>query len=170
MQDLAGCCSKMFPDCSTQTTEKISEHSFQRWMSSGMAFRGECWTQNTLEHPKDVVACTLSEVLETSAPLKYFLNREELQSLIDRGEAKTIPMDPVLRDRLRSQISTLSSMPELEESLQLARKGKGTETTERLIPAIQEEAPMLYVRRMLPLEYERLQGFPDNWTQLDGPR
>lgn len=167
-QSLAGFCSRMFPGCSTPTVEKISEHSSQRWMSSGMAFRGECWTQNTLERPSDVVACTLSEVLEASAPLKYFLNKEELQSLIDRGEAKTIPMDPILKDRLTSQITTLSSMPELEESLQQARKGKATETTEKPTHATREVAPMLYARRMLPLEYERLQGFPDDWTLLDG--
>lgn len=167
-QSLDGYCSKMFPDCSTQTVEKISELSSPRWMSSGMAFRGECWTQNTLEHPNDVVVSTLSQVLETSAPLRYFLNREQLQSLINRGEARTTPMDSTLKDCLASQITTLSSMPELEESLLLAHKQKGTVTTEKLTHATQGEVPMLYVRRMLPLEYERLQGFPDDWTLPDG--
>ena len=166
--DLDGCLSRTFPDYSTQTPEMISERSSQRWMSSGMVFRGEYWTQNTLEHPKDVDVSILSEVLEPSAPLRYFLNREQLQSLINRGEARTIPMDPDLKEIIESQITTLSNMPELEESLAQAHKQKGIETTERLTPAIQEEAPMLYVRRMLPLEYERLQGFPDNWTLPDG--
>lgn len=166
--NLNGYCSKMFPDYSMQTTERISELSSPHWMSSGMAFRGECWTQNTLEHPNDVVVCILSEVLEASAPLKYFLNKEQLQSLINRGEARTIPMDPILKDRLSSQITTLSNMQELEESLQRDRKQKDIETMEKHTPAIQEEVQMLFARRMLPLEYERLQGFPDNWTLLDG--
>lgn len=166
--NLDGYCLKMFPDCSTQTVEKISELSSPRWMSSGMAFRGECWTQNTLEHPNDVVVSTLSQVLEPSAPLRYFLNKEQLQSLINRGEARTTPMDPTLKDCLNSQIATLSSMPELEESLLQVHKQKGTVTTEKLTRATQGEAPMLYVRRMLPLEYERLQGFPDDWTLPDG--
>ena len=61
-------------------------------------------------------------------------------------------------------------MQESEESHPQDLKQKGTETTERLTHAIQEEAPMLYVRRMLPLEYERIQGFPDDWTLLDGER
>ena len=56
----------------------------------------------------------------------------------------------------------------LEESLRQAHKQKGTEMMEKPTPATHEEAPMLYVRRMLPLEYERLQGFPDNWTLPDG--
>lgn len=77
-------------------------------------------------------------------------------------------MDPILKDRLSSQITTLSNMQELEESLQRDRKQKDIETMEKHTPAIQEEVQMLFARRMLPLEYERLQGFPDNWTLLDG--
>ena len=167
-QSLDGYLSKMFPDCSTQITEKISKSSSRNWMSSGMVFHGEFWTQNTLEHPNDVDACILSEVLEPSAPLRYFLNVEQLQSLLNRAKARTTPMPTELRASLESQITTLSNMPELEESLLLAHKQKDIEMTEKLTRAIQEEAPTLYVRRMLPLEYERLQGFPDNWTLVDG--
>lgn len=78
-------------------------------------------------------------------------------------------MPLALKKSIESQISTLSNMPELAESLQLARKQKDIETTGKPIHATLEEAPMLYVRRMLPLEYERLQGFPDDWTLVDGP-
>lgn len=169
-ENLDGFLSKMFPDCSMLITEKISECSSPNWMSSGMVFHGEFWTQNTLEHPKDVDACILSEVLEPSAPLRYFLNVDQLQSLLNRAKARTMPMPAELKRSLESQITTLSNMPELEESLRLAHKQKVIEMTEKLILAIQEEAPMLYVRRMLPLEYERLQGFPDDWTLVDGLR
>lgn len=168
-QDLAGYFSKMFPGSSTPIMEKISKLSSPNWMSSGMAFRGECLTLNTLEHPKDVDASILSEVLEPSAPLRYFLDAEQLKSLLNRAEARSTPMPLALKKSIESQISTLSNMPELAESLQLARKQKDIETTGKPIHATLEEAPMLYVRRMLPLEYERLQGFPDDWTLVDGP-
>ena len=77
-------------------------------------------------------------------------------------------MPPELLQKIKSQITTLSNMPELDESLQRAHKQKDIETMEKRILATPEEAPMLYVRRMLPLEYERLQGFPEDWTQTDG--
>ena len=91
-QSLDGFLSKTFPDSSTQTTEKISEPCSPNWMSSGIAYHGEYWTQNTLEHPNDVAASILSEVLETSAPLRYFLDKEQLESLLNRAEARTTPM------------------------------------------------------------------------------
>ena len=77
-----------------------------------------------------------------------------------------MPQD--LLERIKSQITTLSNMPELDECLQRAHKQKDIETMEKRILAIPEEAPMLYVRRMLPSEYEALQGFPAGWTQVDG--
>lgn len=73
-----------------------------------------------------------------------------------------------LRKTLESQITTLSNMPELDASLQRAPKQRDIEMMEKRILATPEEAPMLYVRRMLPSEYERLQGFPRDWTQTDG--
>ena len=145
-----------FEDCSLQ------------WKNSGMVFRGECWTQNTLEHPKDVEESILSQVIETSVPLRYFLNREQLQSLIKRADSGNIPMPPDLREKIELQITTLSNMPELDAALQRAHRQKDIEMMEKHILATPEEAPMLYVRRMTPLEYERLQGFPEDWTQSDG--
>jgi hypothetical protein len=47
------------------------------------------------------------------------------------------------------------------------RKVKDSETMAKLTPLTQEEAQMLFVRRLLPSEYEKLQGFPENWTATD---
>lgn len=121
-QSLDGFLSKTFPDSSTQTTEKISEPCSPNWMSSGIAYHGEYWTQNTLEHPNDVAASILSEVLETSAPLRYFLDKEQLESLLNRAEARTTPMPQDLKKSIESQITTLSNTPGLAENLQRARK------------------------------------------------
>ena len=67
----------------------------------------------------------------------------------------------------QNQMFFLSSMQELAEEQAQARKEKATETMEKLILSTPEEARMLYVRRMLPSEYEKLQGFPVGWTETD---
>lgn len=67
----------------------------------------------------------------------------------------------------QKQISILSSMQASDEKRLLVLKQKDIGMTEKPIHSTQEEAQMLYVRRMLPSEYERLQGFPENWTLID---
>ncbi len=67
----------------------------------------------------------------------------------------------------QKQISILSNMQVSDEKQPQGLKQKGTGTTEKPTPLTQEEVQMLYVRRMLPSEYERLQGFPENWTLID---
>lgn len=167
-QDLDGYLWKMFPDYLIVKKERISEASSPRWMNSGMAFRGACWTQNFSERPRDGEGSILSEVIEPSAPLKYFLNSSQLRSLLLRDDARNIHMPKDLRRAIELQLATLSNMPELDAFLHLDPKGKDSATTEKLSHWIQEAAPTLFVRRMLPSEYEKLQGFPKGWTAIAG--
>lgn len=124
--------------------------------------------QNSLEHRKDVEEHTLSEVLEPQAPLKYFLNPEQIQSLIARATERGTLLPPAMMKAYQSQISFLSSMQELAEEQVQGHKEKVTEMMEKLILSTPEEARMLFVRRMLPSECETLQGFPKGWTEIDG--
>lgn len=146
---------------------EISKFCSVRWTNSGMVWRGEYSMQNTLEHHKDAGESSLSQVLETSAPLKYFLTTQEIQSLLERAWARKKSLPEDLHSAMESQQRTLSSMPELEESLLQDRKQKATEMTTKPTPLTQEEPLMLSVRRMLPSEYEQLQGFPAGWTEID---
>jgi len=157
----------MFQDFSAAKTGKISEASFARWMNSGMVWRGEYSMQNTLEHPNVVAECSLSQVIDHHAPLKYFLTTPELQSLLQRAKVrkKALPID--LETAIQKQISTLSKMPQLEEYIHLARKHADIAVMEKLGHLIREGELMLSVRRLLPSEYEKLQGFPEGWTDLD---
>ena len=164
---LVGFLSKMFPDFSTVLKEKTLRSSSPRWMNSGMVFHGEYWTQNSLEHRSVVEERTLSEVVEPSAPLRYFLNEAQIQSLLDRAAERGTSLPPALEKAYRAQISFLSNMRELAEGQVQDHKEKVTETMEKLILSTPEEARMLYVRRMLPSEYETLQGFPKGWTDID---
>ena len=164
---LGGLLSKMFPGSLTVMAEKISKYSYKRWMNSGTAFRGEYLMQNILEHPSEDVECTLSQVIEHSSLLRFFLNVTELQSLIARASdrGKSLPKD--LEKSIKNQIYTLSNTPGLAESIQLDRKLKDSEMMEKPTRWIPEEVQMLSVRRMTPSEYETLQGFPKGWTAID---
>lgn len=165
---LVGFLSKMFPDSLTAQMVETLASSSKPWMNSGMVWHGEYWMQNSLEHPNDVEELTLSQVLEASAPLKYFLNEEQIQSLIKRAEARGTSLPPAMMKAFQSQISFLSSMRALAEEQVQGPREKVIEMMEKLILSTPEEARMLYVRRMLPSEYEKLQGFPKGWTAIDG--
>lgn len=166
-EDLTGLSLKMFPAYSIATKELTSESFLKRWMNSGMVYRGEFLTLNTLEHHNEDVECILSQVMETCAPLESFLTIEQIQSLISRAEARGQTLHPKLEKAYRDQMSLLSNMQALDESTQQDHKPKDTETTGKHTHSTPEEAQTLYVRRMLPTEYEKLQGFPENWTQID---
>lgn len=165
--NLDGLFSKMSQDCSTVTTEEILQLSSISWTGAGMVFRGECLTLNSSEHPRDVEESSLSEVLDRFVPLRFFLTIDHLQSLLDRASARQKPLPVELETAIKNQISILSNMPQLEESIQQARSQKDFVMTEKLGRLIQEVAQMLSVRRMTPSEYEKLQGFPPDWTLVD---
>ena len=167
IESLTGLSSKMFQDYLIATMELTSEPSSQRWMNSGMAFHGEYLMLNTLEHHKEDAECTLSQVMETCAPLESFLTIDQIQSLISRAEERGQTLHPKLEKAYREQMYSLSNMQVSEESIQQDLKQKDTEMMERHTLSTQEEVQMLSVRRMLPIEYERLQGFPENWTLID---
>ena len=164
---LAGFLSKMFPDFLTVPTVRTLRSSSPRWMNSGMVFRGEYWMQNSLEHPSAVEERTLSQVLEPSAPLKYYLSGEQIQSLINRATERGTSLPPAMMKAYRAQISFLSSTRALAEEQARGRREKAIEMMEKLILSTPAATRMLFVRRMLPSECERLQGLPAGWTEID---
>ena len=170
LKDLNGLSSKMYQGSSIVTTEKISSASSKSWMNSGMVFRGEFSMQNILEHPKDVAVSTLSEVLETSAPQRYFLNKAQLESLLNRASAKNHQMNEALESKIKRQISLLSNTPQLDANQLQDLKQKATGMMEKPTLSTQGGARTLYVRRLLPSECEVLQGFPKGWTETDTER
>ena len=56
--------------------------------------RGECWTPNTGESPKDAVESSLSAILQESAPEKYFLSARACEGILRRAEkrGKKLPL------------------------------------------------------------------------------
>lgn len=122
-----------------------------------MAFRGEYLMLNTWEHHNDAKVSMLSNILETSAPLKYFLTPKQLQSLIDRATARNKSLPKRMDQVFRRQIALLSNTPASAEN----------NVSEQDFPSTNKRVRKLYVRRMTPTEYEILQGFPKGWTELN---
>lgn len=105
--DPRGLSLRMFPDCSLPAAEGISESFSQRWTRSGMAFRGECWTVDSSESPRDAVECSLSEVLEPCAPQRFFLSPRAARGILRRAEkrGRTLP------SRLQHALEALAQIP-----------------------------------------------------------
>ncbi len=62
-----------------------SRRSSERWMDWGMMWNGKCLTQRPT-FPKTVSGSSLSDILETHVPNKYFLSLDRLQHLIKTSE------------------------------------------------------------------------------------
>jgi len=66
-----------------------------RWMNSGIAVAGECWTLKTSESHKDAEECFLSDVLQEIGEIqpRYYLSPTAAAGILKRAEkrGKKIP-------------------------------------------------------------------------------
>ena len=62
--------------------------SFTGWGNSGIYRPGESLTLSTSEWPSDAAVCSLSQVLETDAPLRYFLSPTACAGILRRAEKR----------------------------------------------------------------------------------
>lgn len=166
---------------------------------------------NTLEWPNEgaVSLCSLSQVLQTGKlPLRYFLSEKACSGILLRADRRGKELPATLKAALANTAPTTARelARQAEEFL-----GGGSETfvTAPVFfePRSPDGVPRIYpvdgasptlntmgggqrepcvthemaVRRLTPIECERLQGFPDNFTQIpwrnkpaeecpDGPR
>lgn len=72
-------------DCSITKEGLRSRRSSERWMDWGMTWSGRCLTQRPT-FPKAGSGYSLSDILETHVPNKYFLSLDRLQHLIKTSE------------------------------------------------------------------------------------
>lgn len=90
-----GYCGKTYLGYCTVTTGKISEHSSQNLMNSGIVYRGQFWTANGFPYRKGGGACSLSDILEDgSIQQKYYLSPKACAGILRRARArgKKIPL------------------------------------------------------------------------------
>jgi hypothetical protein len=150
-------------------TEEPTSASFsENWKSSGISWRGEYLTLDTLEHLNHVDECSLSQVIKTTAPPECFLSQEHLAKWLWRAEARAPNLEPSLRQAFLAQLCMqYSTPPSVEDQIGRARKVRDSATMDSPTRSTLAEVPTWSVRRMMASEYEVLQGFPENWTDVD---
>lgn len=149
---------------------------------------GDCLTLNFGECPNVENVSTLSMILEMDVPDKYFLSAKACWGIIHRAEQRNKEIPVILKIALLERIAeeasptlmsqhrpavvygyTQSGYGEFKEGVGTLKKsrgaaGGGSETLAVIMERI-AAAVKYRVRRLTPLECERLDGFPDEWTR-----
>ena len=100
-EDYALQSGKMFQELSQATAVEILGWCSGQWRSAGRwTSRGEFWTLNGSEWPKDGGACFLSQILEANAPAKYYLSPRACKGILRRAEKRGKDLPPALRQAL----------------------------------------------------------------------
>ena len=136
-------CGKMSPEPSAATKERTSASSSKNLSRSQsrpplcLRFRRtdgpmptvmsetdgalltEFLTLNTGESPNDVVASTLSQILEENVPEQYYLSAKACEGILRRAESRGKVLPQMLRDALEQMIerekastATMEQLPE----------------------------------------------------------
>lgn len=150
---------KTSKDYSTTTAEIPLRQSSERWMNMGMMSNGNALTLKTLEHPKIDKECLLSQVLEDMGGGKQGSIRRNILPIRRTDETgnlegiKTVATYTYPSFRVGQQIvgvegifPTLTTKHHVGDTAKIAVVENGKKR----------------VRKLTPLEYWRLQGFPDD--------
>ena len=147
-----------------------------KWEDDG-AWLGECMTRNTGESPNDDAVSRLSQILEVTPQEKYSLSAKACQGILRRAERRGKELPKLLKQVLLMQSSQDASY------YRGCGARSGNEREVVFSPAVahsllaqgndqyREDAATYLVqnmvaRRLTPMECERLQGFPDHWTDI----
>jgi site-specific DNA-cytosine methylase len=109
--DPLGLCSRMFPDFSVQTKEEtLQKCSGFSWSSAGMGFRGACSTASFSESPNVARVCSLSDILESHVPLRFYLSPRACRGVLRRAEKRK----RTLQSRLQAALAFVGSLQDDE--------------------------------------------------------
>ena len=169
---------KTLKDCFLTTTDSLSKPSSPRLMNWGTTSNGKCLTARITESPRTGSECSLSDILEEHPDQKYFLSAEATIRLV-----KNMQEASELRDSLNkctSQghtnnqhestdnqvISPTLSSGEMQGRYNIIADRQGVQPEGNIANAKCEPGWEAHaIRRLTPTECERLQGFPDGWTE-----
>ena len=74
--------SKTLEICLALMTDGTSPGCSLKWTKTGTMRSGKFSTPKISEHPKTERGCSLSDILEGDAPVKYFLSREQTEKIM----------------------------------------------------------------------------------------
>ncbi len=155
--------SRTFRAFSLVTEGGTSKSLFERWPASGMVWDGVCLTAGTLECPSHGKESMLSVAIETGeVPGKILFESEcrarNTTSSDPNGEKPISPFKESFGDPVEGPI-----VAGLAYCLYAcSARHTGTDWSRNYV-----SYPQGKVRRLLPVECERLQGFPELWTVPD---
>ncbi len=189
--DLPSSSSKMFRASSPAMEGETWRHSSVRFANSGTASLGGLSTQRTSECPSadegssssrcDAVRTTLTDVLQPSAARRFFLSARAASGILRRAEKRGRPLPTGLMTALTSLASSgqspeASPMDPTSESRTRPSSPRRSEHSTTSGTTVGQPTPSpshratssLLVRRLTPLECERLMGWPDGHTIVPG--
>ena len=151
---------KMLKDFSATMVGELSKPSSKRLMNWGTTANGKCLTAKISASRKTGKGSTLSDILEERPDPKYFLSEEQVRRIHSTdGISPTIPtaqgggvMPKIIDD---TQGFDGIRQFDIAPTMRSQRSGLKVYTPDHTD---------VRIRRLTPLETERLQGFPDNWT------
>lgn len=189
--------SKMFPDFSLSTKGKTSTKSLPRYSNSGIAWCGSYLMLNTTEWHSKGDVCGLSEVLETQVPSKYYLSKKAVEGMIRRskkgGKGGYVFLQETVNETIQMKLLSLTQLEQLtsretsklvaetlspqrsEQTTTIQRQQAQNQTISLPTQSTQDKevslagyGKTLILRKLTPLEKDRLMGYPEGWTTIMG--
>ncbi len=135
----------------------------------GIELNGNYLTARTSEYPRIASACSLSAILEENVDEKYYLSDTAIKRLLKFG------IRAVDENGIAGTLKARTGRPQNDERYILDYKVPTSKTRRGRIKhgytgALDTDVQQAVIegarlRRLTPLECERLQGFPDLWTE-----
>jgi len=142
IKDLNTYSLRMLRDCFHIAKEEHSPLFSFRWMNLGMMSNGKCLTLS-IGYPKTEKE-SLFSVLEEKIDKKYYLSKAMVKYVLKHQE-----------------VAKMAST-QIANTIQTKQ---GQMDSNYIIEYLGIDSGETRIRRLTPLECERLQGFPDNWTE-----
>lgn len=99
--DPLGLCSRMFPDCYLPTrAATLRSCNTYSWGNAGMGYHGAFSTASFSESPNVAVVCSLSAVLESHVPQRFFLSPRAAAGILRRAAKRGRRLPPQLQEAL----------------------------------------------------------------------
>lgn len=174
-----GYLSRMCPDFFRFTKDGILRLSCKSWPKAGTGIAGTFWTVNGSESPKDAKDCLLVDILEDSVPLRYYLSRKAVAGILRRTEKYNRGGYVLRLEQEKGKTRRLKRLS-LQQFKRMITKNHRTDNLamSAILSQIQSKAQIqnyekldlekTILRKLTPLEKERLQGFPEGWTLPEG--
>jgi len=100
-----GLLSRTSPACYPHQEGQTLPSSFEGWSNSGMACAGGYLTLSMPEYHSDAAVCSLSDILETDVPRKYYLSARAARGILRRAEKRGRELPELLTESLQAVIA-----------------------------------------------------------------